>query len=145
MNGTRQILHNAFVIKKAYDGLWEGIQEKYGLTRVEIDVIAFLRNNPDCDTASSIVEFRRIAKSHVSGAVESLTDRGWLTKEQDTRDRRCTHLRLTDDADAAAEEITARQKEFSAALRDGISEEELAAFGELLQKLTENARKLTEE
>ena len=54
-------------------------------------------------------------------------------------------IKMTDDADAAAEEITARQKEFSAALRDGISEEELAAFGELLQKLTENARKLTEE
>lgn len=145
MNRTTQILHSAFVIKKAYDGLWDRIQEKYSLTRVEIDVIAFLIHHPDCDTASSIVEFRRIAKSHVSKAVEALMERGWLTREQDQKDRRCIHLKLTENAETAVDEITARQKEFSGALREGITEEELAVFGTMLDKLTENARRLTEE
>ena len=74
MNRTGQILHSSYAIKKAYDGLWDKIQETYALTRVEIDVLSFLANNPDCDTASCIVEYRKIAKSHVSGAVESLLE-----------------------------------------------------------------------
>ena len=145
MNGTGQILHSSFAIKKAYDGLWESIQEKYGLTRVEIDVLAFLANNPASDTAREIVEYRMIAKSHVSGAVDSLTEKGWLTGEQDTKDRRCVHLKLTESASAAVEEILSRRKEFDAAIREGITEEEMAAFSRMLEMLTENARKLTEE
>lgn len=145
MNQTRQILHSAFAIKKAYDGLWDTIQEKYGLTRVEIDVLSFLANNPDCDTASSIVEYRKIAKSHVSGAVESLMEKGWILREQDNRDRRCIHLKLTDCASAAVDEILHRQREFGAAIREGISEEEMTVFGHMLEKLTDNARKLSEE
>ena len=145
MNRTRQILHSAFAIKKAYDGLWDEIQEKYGLTRVEIDVLSFLANNPDCDTARAIVEYRMIAKSHVSGAVESLLAKGWILREQDTRDRRCIHLKLTESASGAAEEILTRQRDFGAAIRDGISEEEMTVFGNMLEKLTDNARKLSEE
>ena len=145
MNRTTQILHSSFAIKKAYDSIWDGIQEKYSLTRVEIDVLSFLANNPDCDTARSIVEYRMIAKSHVSGAAESLLARGWITREQDTRDRRCIHLKLTDDAAEAVAEITLRQREFAAAIRDGITDEEMAVFGKMLEKLTANARKMTEE
>lgn len=145
MNRTAQILHSAFAIKKAYDGLWDHIQEKYSLTRVEIDVISFLAGNPDCDTARYIAEFRMIAKSHVSGAVDSLTEKGWITREQDTGDRRCVHLKLTESASAAVEEILSRRKEFDAAIREGITEEEMAAFSRMLEKLTENAGKLTEE
>lgn len=145
MNRTIQILHSVFVIKKAYDAVWDEIQEKYSLTRAEIDVIAYLANNPDCDTASSIVEFRKIAKSHVSKAVEALMERGWITREHDRQDRRCIHLMLTDEAGAAADEIIARQHEFSAAIREGITEEELAVYTRMIEKLTENARKMTEE
>ncbi len=145
MNRTKQILHSSYVIKKAYDGMWETIQEKYGLTRVEIDVLAYLAHNPDCDTASSIVEYRMIAKSHVSGAVESLLAKGWIAREQDTRDRRCIHLKLTDLAAEAVEAIVGRQKEFAAALREGITDDEMTVFGKMLEKLTANAGKLSEE
>ncbi|MBQ8368592.1 MAG: MarR family transcriptional regulator [Clostridia bacterium] len=145
MNRTIQILHSVFVIKKAYDAMWDEIQEKYSLTRAEIDVIAFLSNNPDCDTASSIVEFRKIAKSHVSKAVDSLMERNWITRAQDQKDRRCIHLKLTDEAECAAHEILARQREFSGAIREGITEEELAVYAQMIEKITENARKMTEE
>ena len=57
MSETREILHNAFVLKKAYDSIWDDISEKFDLTRAEIDVIAFLTNNPKLDTASSVVEY----------------------------------------------------------------------------------------
>ena len=145
MNRTGQILHSSYAIKKAYDGLWDKIQDTYALTRVEIDVLSFLANNPDCDTASCIVEYRKIAKSHVSGAVESLLERGWIRREQDTRDRRCIHLKLTDCASAAVEDILNRQREFGAAIREGITEEEMNTFSRMLEKLTANARKLSEE
>ena len=110
MSETREILHNAFVLKKAYDSIWDDISEKFDLTRAEIDVIAFLANNPKLDTASSVVEYRMIAKSHVSKAVEHLISRGFVVGNKDSKDRRQVHLVLTDEAKEAVREIAARQK-----------------------------------
>ena len=91
------------------------------------------------------MEFRKIAKSHVSKAVDSLMERNWITRAQDQKDRRCIHLKLTDEAECAAHEILARQREFSGAIREGITEEELAVYAQMIEKITENARKMTEE
>ena len=108
MSETREILHNAFVLKKAYDSIWDDISEKFALTRAEIDVIAFLANNPKLDTASSVVEYRMIAKSHVSKAVEHLISRGFVVGNKDSKDRRQVHLVLTDKAKEAVHEIDHR-------------------------------------
>ena len=45
----------------------------------------------------------------------------------------------------SVELIMAFEEEFGAAIREGITEEEMNAFGQMLEKLTANARKLSEE
>ena len=135
MSETREILHNAFVLKKAYDSIWDDISEKFDLTRAEIDVIAFLTNNPKLDTASSVVEYRMIAKSHVSKAVEHLISRGFVVGNKDSKDRRQVHLVLTDEAKEAVREIAARQKEFVKKVNDGITDEEFKMFKKISEKI----------
>ena len=138
MSETREILHNAFVLKKAYDSIWDDISEKFALTRAEIDVIAFLANNPKLDTASSVVEYRMIAKSHVSKAVEHLISRGFVVGNKDSKDRRQVHLVLTDEAKEPVHEIAARQKEFVRRVNDGITDEEFKMFKKISEKIIKN-------
>lgn len=145
MSEKREILHSAFVIKKAYDSLWDDISEKYRLTRAEIDVIGFLANNPKLDTASNVVEYRMIAKSHVSKAVEQLVERGFLMSSKDTKDRRQIHLMLTEEAKAAVEDIIRRQMKFAEQITNGISEEERRMYVKISEKIAQNASGIMED
>ena len=144
MFDTRGILHNSFVIKKAYDSLWDGISSAFDLTRAEIDVMAFLAHNPDFDTATAIVDYRMIAKSHVSKAVDSLMARGFVTRTQDEHDRRCIHLALTEQAAEAVGAILSRQEEFARALEEGFTQEEMAQFYAIAERIAKNAEKMME-
>ncbi|MGN1410509.1 MAG: MarR family winged helix-turn-helix transcriptional regulator [Eubacteriales bacterium] len=145
MSEKREILHNAFVIKKAYDSLWDDISEKYKLTRAEIDVIGFLANNPNLDTARNVVEYRMIAKSHVSKAVEQLIERGFLMSSKDSKDRRQIHLMLTDAAKSAVEDIIQRQIAFTEKMINGISEEERSFYLRISEKIAQNASGIMED
>ncbi len=139
MAETPEILHTAFVIKKAYDSVWDDISEKFSLTRAEIDVLAFIANNPLLNTASNVVDYRMIAKSHVSKAVEHLMERGYVVGNKDQKDRRQVHLALTETADEVVREITKRQHEFKKMMCDGITEEEFRMFKKVAEKIVKNS------
>lgn len=65
---------------------------------MEFNILLFLANNPECDTAARIIKKRAFTKSHVSMSVRSLEERGLLTGEYYGTDRRTIHLKLTDAA-----------------------------------------------
>ena len=65
--------------KKYHAARFEAASVQYGLNQLEIDILLFLHNNPDCRTASDICRYRGLAKSNVSAAVERLRVRGVLT------------------------------------------------------------------
>ena len=81
-----------------YTGLIDPVCKKYGLTQMEFNILLFLVNNPECDTAAQIIKKRAFTKSHVSMSVRSLEERGLLTGEYYGTDRRTIHLKLTDAA-----------------------------------------------
>ena len=56
-------------MEKLYSALFSPLLERCGLTQLEADILMFLANNPEYDTARDIVEKRRLAKSHVSVGV----------------------------------------------------------------------------
>ena len=59
--------------KKYHAARFEAASVQYGLNQLEIDILLFLHNNPDCRTASDICRYRGLAKSNVSAAVERLS------------------------------------------------------------------------
>lgn len=81
-----------------YTGLIDPVCKKYGLTQMEFNILLFLANNPEFDTAAQITKKRAFTKSHVSMSVRSLEERGLLTGEYYGADRRTIHLKLTDAA-----------------------------------------------
>lgn len=57
-------------VKTLYSEFVSPVCAKYGLTRIELDILLFLANNTRYDTATDIVEVRFLAKSQVSAAIK---------------------------------------------------------------------------
>ena len=80
--------------KRAYGQAMEPVCLRHGITRMELDVLLFLAVNPALDTATDIVEKRRLTKSHVSLAVNALVHKGYLSRTFQENNRKTVHLVL---------------------------------------------------
>lgn len=114
------------------------VMEKYSMTSIEVDVMLFLANNPQFDTAAEIVSIRKIAKSHVSLAVSRLTERGYLEKSRDCRDRKKSHLLITKKASSMVKDAQKFQSEFREQMLTGFSKEERALLQDFTRRISRN-------
>ena len=64
-------------IRKLYCSLFTPLLERRGLTQLEMDILLFLANNPEYDTARDIVEVRKIKANLVSVNVDRLAQEGY--------------------------------------------------------------------
>lgn len=128
-------------MKRLYEKQFEEICQRYQITQNEVDIIAFLANNPGFDTAKDIVEMRMIAKSYISKSVEKLIKKGFLVRISDKEDRRMIHLQLTEKANPVIDSARLKQKEFIEILFAGMDADEIKTFESLLDKIFDNANK----
>jgi MarR family transcriptional regulator for hemolysin len=126
-------------MKRLYEKQFEEICRRYQITQNEADIIAFLANNPDFDTARDIVEMRMIAKSYISKSVENLIKKGFLVRISDKEDRRIIHLQLTNSSIPIIDDARLKQKEFVETLFVGMDAYEIETFESLLTKIFDNA------
>lgn len=84
---------NLLTFKKRYDQALDPVAQACGLTRMELDLLLFLHNNPTRNTAAEAVRLRRWSKSHVSAAVHALEEKGLLSAGHPPGNRKV--LRLT--------------------------------------------------
>ena len=126
-------------MKKLYRMVLVPVEEKYDLNDTEIDILLFLANNPEYDTARSIVEVRQLAKSHVSVSLRTLIDKGYLASEEDAKDRRLVHLHITTSAKPIIRAGQKQQKKFRQILFQNISEEELKVYSRVADRMYVNA------
>ena len=129
------------LLKRAYDRALEPVCGRHGLTRMEMDVLLFLANNPEMDTASALVSVRRLPKSHVSAAVNALAERGLIQREYRGGNREKAHLCPTAAADAPIADGRAVQREFGRTLTEGIAPEELEQMLRTARRMVENIRR----
>ena len=128
------------LIANSYSEAEKAVMEQYGMTAIEVDVMLFLANNPQFDTAAEIVSVRRIAKSHVSMAVSKLTARGFLKKLRDEKDRKKIHLRITENASPMVRDAQQFQKDFRTSILKGFSEEEKHQMEMFVDRIAKNIR-----
>ena len=130
--------------KKKYAALMEPLCLRHDLTRNELDILLFLANNPGFDRAADIVSMRQIAKSHVSLSVGNLEKRGFLVRRFEKTDRRAAHLTLTEGALPIVQEGQNLQQHFFRQIFAGLSQEELALWGNILQKICSNIENIND-
>lgn len=126
---------------KLYEKMFEKTRIQYGMTQLEVDILAFLKNNPGMDTASDIVNYRMLPKANVSQAVELLIQKGFVGRKTDEQDRRKIHLELLPDAEKAVAQILDAQTHFFDLLFEGMTEEERQQYLRLTLQIAENIRR----
>ena len=125
-------------ITKKYTSLFEPVLKKYGLSQAEVDVLAFLHNNPEYNHAQDIVDVRGISKGHVSMAVEKLVHKGYLDRQPDPHNRRCNILTIDASAKKLVNEIIAIQNTFNQTAYTAVRDEDKAVFHEVLYQIYQN-------
>ena len=127
----RQVLYHLYM------SLFEEVQQQYGMTQMEINLLLQLANNPEIDTAAQVVKSGKLSKSQVSTAVDHLVNSGYLTRSLDGRR---IHLRLLPLALEVVEEGRHRQAIFREAVFEGISVEEQEKLNDIMLRIVTNAR-----
>ena len=126
-------------MRSLYSAQLDAVGREFGLARVELDILLFLANNPQFDTATDIVERRCISKAHVSQSVKSLEQRGYLERRYVGDNRRTIHLRLLEGAQAAVDAGRQAQTRCFATLLEGFGEDEVEQLRSFLGRISDNA------
>ena len=136
---THPLLTIRSALKRCYVHEMAEVLSRWQLTSMELDVLLFLGNNPDCDTASDMVQLRQLTKSHVSKAVERLTALGLVLQQRDEMNRRRIHLKLAEAAEPILRDGREAQKRFVEVLTRGLNDEDKAAADRILTVMMTNA------
>lgn len=126
-------------MRSLYSAQLDAVGRECGLARVELDILLFLANNPQFDTATDIVEQRCISKAHVSQSVKSLEQRGYLERRCTGDNRRTIHLRLLEAAQSAVDAGRQAHARCLAALLEGFSAAECEQLRSYLSRISDNA------
>lgn len=133
-----ELLKMIHSMKKLYDHLCLDVMGKYDMTRSELDILLFLYNHPEFDTAKDIVEKRGLGKSHTSMGIDKLIKRQYLEAIQDEKDKRKYHLYLLPLSQEIIEDGLKTQKHFQDILFKGFSIDEKKSYQKMLQNIYEN-------
>ena len=126
-------------ITSCYEMLTRKVCEKYQLTQMEYDILIFLHNNPQHNTAAEIVKIRKSTKSHVSSSLKNLENRGLVERIQSVDNKKHIEIVLLEKAVPIIEDGITVQKEFAKTLLQGLTEEEKRICIEVFNKVCENA------
>lgn len=125
-------------IKTLYAKCVGAVCEKYQISRMELDILLFLANNPRYDTATDIVEIRYLSKSQVSGAIKLLEEREWIDKVYTSDNRKTAHLRICKGAAAVIADGREAQKKFFDVVMRGFTQEEIGRMRGYTGRIWEN-------
>lgn len=126
--------------KKRYDQALDPVAQRCGLTRMELDLLLFLHNNPEHATAAQAVRLRRWTKSHVSAAAHSLEEKGLLAADHPPGNRKTLRLTPLPAAGEIIRQGAAAQERFAQLLSRGITPEERAVMNRVAGRIARNIK-----
>ena len=132
-------------VSLAYRKICKPLCSEVGFAQTAFDILMFLGNNPECNTARDIVEIRHIKANLVSVHVERLVEEGYLLRRPVKADRRKTELICTQRALPIIERGRLLQKTFIERLLAGMDEAARQAFASALYGIEQNIDAILEE
>ena len=121
-----------------YELLSGEVCERYELTQMEYDILMFLNNNPQHNTAAEIVKVRKSTKSHVSTSLKKLENKGLVEKIQSKDNKKHIEIILLDKAELIIEAGHNAQKQFAKNVLSGLTEEKQVCIN-IFDKICNNA------
>lgn len=139
------ILANAGRLFEAYYMALAPLCRELGLPPTAVDILLFVANNPNANTAKDICRSRGLKPGIVSIHVGRLVGEGLLERRSVPGDRRKTSLVCTPRAKPAVERGWALQRAFGQRLMAGVSEEELEGFRACIATFSRNIDHIREQ
>lgn len=133
-----------FPTKALYSVCMEPVCREHGITRTELDILLFLANNPQYDTAAEIVEARCLAKSHVSMSIKALERSGYLEKRYLAGNKKTAHLSIQDRAKSLIDDGRKAQEHFFHVMFDGLSPKEILLMQICFTRIQQNIKQYLE-
>ncbi|EGT3616674.1 MarR family transcriptional regulator [Clostridium perfringens] len=138
---------NAFLVsftkaKKTYKKFISPTLNDLGLTHNEFEILVFLQENLEYNTAKDIVEFSGLSKGLISRSIESLLKKEMLTIKKDEKDKRIVRLYISNSATKTIDVLNKISNEFCKLLLEDLKEEELISFDDILNKMIKNLNNL---
>lgn len=144
MRGATLFSH-ANKMTKAYHVMLTPLCKETGLPPLALDILLFLANNPEHNTAKDICRMRGHKPGIVSVHVERLVNDGLLERREMPGDRRQTRLICTE----RAQDIITRGREiqwkFGLRLMEGISKEDHEIMRRCLERMDGNLNGICKE
>ena len=107
--------------------------ERLGLHATEWECVSLLIDAlPSSLTAGQVAEQTGLTTGAVTGVLDRLEGKRWVTRERDPKDRRRVIVRLLPNQPSRVAEVLAGMQQDMLGLQDGYSEEELRACAALL-------------
>ncbi len=126
-------------ITTCYELLSSKVCDEYGLTQMQYDILMFLHNNPQHNTAADIVKIRKSTKSHVSTSLKGLEDRGLIKRLQSVENKKHIEIVLLEKAYPIIEDGIKAQKDFASYVLSGLTNEEKQICMSVFDKICCNA------
>lgn len=138
----KAIIRIARTIMQSYNAKCKPLCQEIGMPQTAFDILMFLANNPEFDTARDIVECRYIKANLVSVNVESLVREGYLTREKSPGDRRKIRLVCTEKARPVVERGRQLQSQFAGEMFQNVDARQREEFIKVLYTLEENLKEM---
>lgn len=126
-------------ITTCYELLSSKVCDEYGLTQMQYDILMFLYNNPQHNTAADIVKIRKSTKSHVSTSLKDLEDRKLIKRLQSAENKKHIEIVLLENAMPIIEDGIKAQKDFASNVLSGLTNEEKRICMSVFDKICRNA------
>ena len=143
LNHRRESMNNpgiefAHKTASAYSAACKPLCQQLHLPQTAFDILMFLANNPGYQTASDIVEVRKLKANLVSVNVDRLVQESYLAREADPADRRRVLLRCTEKAQPIIKRGRALQEDFGQRLLEHTTKAQRKAFFETMELIDKN-------
>lgn len=125
-------------LEREYAEYRKRIMQNFSLSAAETDILMFLANNPEFDTAAQVSKIRKIPKSQVSLSVNSLYEKELIKRIYKDNNKKTIHLKIAEKATPVIVYGRKIQEEFSKQLFSGFTEQEKSEFLRLHFKIAEN-------
>lgn len=131
--------------KKLFDKSMKQIAKKYDLTKSEVFILSIIKHNHETLKSCTIVKNHNFSKAYVSQVTNSLKEKGYISLETDSDDKRYQRIKLLNKADNVLNEITKVFKVNLNIIKKGITKEELDNFMGIIDKIIKNLKDYEEE
>lgn len=135
-NADMMIMMHNFL--EVYESLCVPVCRENGLTQNAFDVLMFLANNPEYNTAKDISRIRAIKANIVSFSVDMLVKEGYIERSVIPSDRRKVKLACTKKAAPLIERGRVIQQEFYDGIFAGFEADALKAHFEYMEQIRRN-------